>query len=206
MLIEGRSLFSSRRGGRSVGGVSARAGGEAVFLPEAVPVPDGSGSGLIGEAITELVGEHEYLAAVVGLVGEHVGEHGSSGGPWASPAAEKFFDFAVGRSGERVGKHAEALRSAFAVRGGGLLHGAGVRVEPGRAFEMRGTIAQPQEAAVVQVREDGGDGSRGFSLYIGRLRAPDIWVDVGEQELIHGVVDGVGFDEDGADVVYGWLG
>ena len=65
-------------------------------------MPD-SGSG-VEETVAELVGEQENLAAMVSLVGEHVGEHGASGGPDLRPtAAREFGDATIGRSGESVG-------------------------------------------------------------------------------------------------------
>src|SRR5258708_6995733 len=56
-----------------------RAGGKAGLFPELLPLPD-AGSFVEG-AVAELVGEHQNLAAMAGLVREHVSEHGASGGP-----------------------------------------------------------------------------------------------------------------------------
>jgi hypothetical protein len=47
----------------------------------------------------------------------------------------------------------------------------------------------------VKVREDRGDGCP-VALDAGRLFAPGLRVQVGEQELIHSIVDGVGLEQD----------
>lgn len=49
----------------------------------------------------------------------------------------------------------------------------------------------------MKVREDRGDGSS--TVWSGGLFAPDPWIQVGEQELIHRVIDSVGFEQDTAD-------
>jgi len=142
------------------------------------------------------MGEHGDLAAVMGFVGKHVSEHGGAGGPSGRPgAARKFGDAAGGRVGERVGEHAEALGGRFLVCGGGLLDGAAAGIERGGAFEMRGGVFEPDEADIVKVREDGGDGPAGVAFGAGSGGAPSAGIKVGEEELVHGVVDGVGGEE-----------
>jgi len=138
---------------------------------------------------------------MVGFMRKHVGEHGSASGPYSRPAsAREFRDLALGFGGQSVGEHAETLRGAFSVRDGSLLHGAAVRIERGRTFQVRGGMLKPHETAVVQVDENRGDGAAIVALYSRRLRAPRLGVEVREQELIHCVVDGVGFQEDVANV------
>ncbi|MGC1598556.1 MAG: hypothetical protein WA774_24620, partial [Candidatus Acidiferrales bacterium] len=51
-------------------------------------------------------------------------------------------------------RHCAAL---FFVGGGGLLHGAAVGIERRGTLQMRRGIFQPDEAAVVEMGEDGGD-------------------------------------------------
>jgi len=54
------------------------------------------------DAVAELVGQHQNLTAMMGLVREHVGEHGPSGGPrWRPTAAGEFRDAAIVFAGER---------------------------------------------------------------------------------------------------------
>jgi hypothetical protein len=66
---------------------SARTGGKAGLFPELLPLPD-AGS-FVEDAVAELVGQHQNLAAMVGLVREHVSEHGASGGPRGHPTVTK---------------------------------------------------------------------------------------------------------------------
>ena len=71
------------------------------MFPEFFPMPDARGG--VEETITELVGEHQNLAAMMGFVREHVSEHGAAGGPRLRPTATReFLDAAVGGGGERV--------------------------------------------------------------------------------------------------------
>ena len=57
---------------------------------------------------------------------------------------------------------------------------------------MRGREPQPLAADVVNVSEDGSDGT---SLAPGRLGAPRAGVEMLKQELVHPVVDGVGLQQ-----------
>jgi hypothetical protein len=68
---------------------SARARGKAGLFPQLFPMPD-AGS-FVEEAVTELVGEHQNLTAMMRFVREHVSEHGPSGGPCARPTAAREF-------------------------------------------------------------------------------------------------------------------
>jgi len=66
---------------------------------------------------------------MVGFVREHISEHGSAGAPSGHPAiAIKLCYAAIRRGGKRVLQHEQTLRGTFAVRGGGLTHGAAVRI------------------------------------------------------------------------------
>jgi hypothetical protein len=101
-------------------------GSEADLLPELFPVPE---AGVIGQAVAELVGQHQDLAAVVGFVGEHVGKHSAGGGPVGHPAiSNEFGDPAIRVGGESIREHALALRGAFLESGGGLLLGAAMGI------------------------------------------------------------------------------
>jgi hypothetical protein len=170
-----------------------------VLLPEFVPPPDAAG-GLVGETIAELVGEHENLSSVMGFVRKHVAEHGGSGRPGGDDfVSSEFGDAAIGLGGECVGEHEETLRGTLPESGGSLFLGATMRVERGGTFEMRGGVAEPVATNGVKMREDGGDGAASAASGCGRWGAPGAWVEMDEEELVHGVVDGVGFEEDVAD-------
>ena len=58
---------------------------------------------------------------------------------------------------------------------------------------MRGGILEPREAVVVKMGEDRGDGATGVALGSGRLGAPSPRVEMREKELVHRVIDRVGF-------------
>jgi len=171
-----------------------------VFLPELVPLPNAAGS-LRGEAVAELVRQQQDLTPVVGLVREHVGEHASARRPRPCPtSARENRDPAIGLSGKRIGEHTETLGRAFFVRGRGLPYRAAVRIEWYRTLQVRGGAPQPYKTAVVKVRKDGSDASAGISGSRGRARAPCQRVKVCQQELIHRVIDGVGFQQDVANL------
>ena len=130
-----------------------------MLLPEFLPMPDTVRS-LGWKAIAELVREHRDLPAMVGLMRKHVGEHGAASGPDLRIAVTgEFRDPALRIRGQRVGEHAETLRGAFLMRGGSLLDRAAMRVEQGRAFQVRRGIPEPRHADVVEVRENRGDGA-----------------------------------------------
>ena len=58
---------------------------------------------------------------------------------------------------------------------------------------MWSVVSEPDEAAVMQMREDGRDGTVSFCL--GQLCAPGSWVKVGENQLIHCVIYGVSLEQ-----------
>jgi hypothetical protein len=172
---------------------SAGACGEAGLFPELFPLPDAGG--FVEHGVAELVGQHHNLAAMVGFVREHVGEHGASGGPGGHPTvAGELCNAAIRRCRESIRQHAQALRGAFAVSGSSLLDGAAVGVERRRRLEMRSVQSQPLETAVVKMGENGGDGPASAFLARG-LGAPGARVEMREDELVHGVVARVGFEQ-----------
>ena len=73
--------------------------------------------------------------------------------------------------------------------------GASGAIEFRGKAEMWGSEAEPFATDVVQVGEDGGDGASAAGGWLG---APDAGIEIFEQELVDGVVNGEGFEEDGA--------
>ena len=168
---------------------------EAVLFPQFVPLPNAARR-LIGRAIAELVRQHQDLTSMVGLVGKHVGKHGCACGPCSSKAiARKFRDLALWPSGQRIGKHAQTLCRALPVRGRGLLHRTAVRTQRGRTLQVRSRIPEPCDTGVVKVCEDRGDGAAATALGSGRLGAPSPRVKMREKELVHRIIDRVGFQQ-----------
>ena len=122
-------------------------------------VPDSVGH-VVRQAITQLVREHQDLPAMMCFVREHISEHDGIGRPRRRPTpALKLPDPPCGVAGQSVRQHAQALRPTFLVRGGGLLHRAAVGVEWCGALQVRRRILEPPASAIVQVREDRGDGA-----------------------------------------------
>ena len=58
---------------------------ESALLPEPFPRPDVRNCPG-GQGISELMGEHADLSAMMRIVGDHVGQHGRTRGPRARPA------------------------------------------------------------------------------------------------------------------------
>src|SRR5437879_10260159 len=129
------------------------------------------------------------------LVREHVSEHGPSGGPRGHPTiARELCNPAIRSARESIRQHPQALRGAFPVRGSSLLHGAAVGIKWRRTLQMRCGTLQPLETAVVQMREDGRD-RPATAFFARRLSAPRTRVEMGEDQLVHGVVARVGFEQ-----------
>src|SRR5690348_6902795 len=130
------------------------------------------------------------------FVRKHVRPHGGAGRPRGHPGvAGEFLHAALAIIGKGIHEHLEAQAAAFLVGGGGLFHGAAMAVERSWPLEMRRGIAEPVEAYVVQMGEDRREGASAAAADSGRLSAPDAAIEVRKQELIHGVIDGVDFQQ-----------
>src|SRR5260370_37711593 len=64
---------------------SARARAKPGLFPHLLPLPDAGG--FVEDAVARLVRQHQNLAAMVGLVREHISEHGPSAAPPGHPTA-----------------------------------------------------------------------------------------------------------------------
>src|SRR5438309_2107528 len=172
---------------------AAGARGKSSMLPEFLPLPDAV-HGFVG-AVAKLVGQHQNLTAMVGLVREHVSEHGPSGGPrWRPTVARELCNAAIRSGRESIRQHAQALGGAFLLRSSSLLHGAAVGIEWRRTLQMRCRPLQPLKRGFVQMSEDGRDGPA-IAFLTGRLGTPRTRVEMREDELVHGVVECVGFEQ-----------
>ena len=80
------------------------------------------------------------------------------------------------------------------MRGGGLADGAAVGIKWCGTLQMRCGIIQPHEAAIVEMREDCREWAAA-AFFARRLCAPGARVEVGEDELVHGIVDSVDFEK-----------
>src|SRR5260370_33472712 len=179
-----KSIFSVRSG---------RARAKPGLFPEFLPLPD-AGS-LVQDTVADLAGQHQNLAAMVGLVREHISEHGPSGGPrWHPTVARELCNLAIRSARESIRQHPQALRGAFPVRGSSLLHAAAVGIKWRRTLQMRCGTLQPLETAVVQMREDGRD-CPATAFFSRRVGAPCTRVEMGKDELVHGVVGRIGLEQ-----------
>ncbi len=157
---------------------------ESALLPELFPAPNSEG-GLARQREPQLMSEHAHLAAVVGLVRDHVGEHGCARRPRFSPAvAMKLFNAAL-----RVESLLQHLRTECGTLREGLLDllrravGTG---ELGWPLQVRRGQAKPLAADVVDMAEDGGDGAR---FAVRKLGSPRAGIEMLEHQLVHAVVD-----------------
>lgn len=140
--------------------------------------------------------EQQDLAPVVGLMRKHVGKHRSSGRPRSPPAIPReFCDLPLLPRRQCIAEHAETQRRTSSVGGGSLLHRAAIWVERQGTFQVRRGIPEPGEAGVVKVREDRGNGATTTAFGSRRLGAPSPRVEVRKKELVHRVIDRVGFKQ-----------
>ena len=82
------------------------------------------------------MGEHAGLSAVMGVVRDHVGEHGNAGRPWSGPAITHETLDAAWRSGQSFCEHLGAAVGTLGERGSRLLLGAPAVVKPRRQLEV----------------------------------------------------------------------
>lgn len=80
------------------------------------------------------------------------------------------------------------------MRCGSLFHRAAIGIQTGGTFEMRCGVSEPSEPVVVQMRKDRRDGAAG-SVDPGKLRTSGLRIEARENQLIHCVIDGVGFQK-----------
>lgn len=130
---------------------------------------------------------------------KHVAEHGCTRRPLAQLSARKFGDLPPGTFGQRLGEHAQTLRRTPVMCRCRLFHRAAFGIESRRTLQVWSGISQPGEPVVVQMREDRSDRSA-VILRSGNLGAPGPRIKVRQDELIHRIVDRVGFQQDIANV------
>jgi hypothetical protein len=130
--------------------------------------------------------KHAHLPAMVGFVRKHVAEHLHARRPGLGPAvSEKLPDAALTVT-ERFGEHFFAASGALSQSSAGLPRRAVCTVELSRNLQVRSRKPDPLATHIVQVREDGHNGT-GLA---GRLGAPRGRVKVLDNYLVHAVVDG----------------
>ena len=164
---------------------------EPALFPEFFPGPDFVG-GLVRQRETELMGQHAYLAAMMGIMHDHVGEHGGAAGPRSGPAVAAELLDATRRAVQGFCEHLRAAQRAFRQRGSCLLLRAAGAIELLWKLEMRGREPEPLAADVVYMGEYRRDRAR---LAAGRFCPPGARMEMLEDELVHSVIDGVGLEQ-----------
>jgi len=134
------------------------------------------------------MGEHGRLSAVMGVMGNHVGEHGNARRPWPGPAiAQKTLPAAPGSS-QSFREHLGAAFATFGQRISCLFLGAAAALKRRWELEVWSGEPEPLAANVVDVREDGGDGA----TFVARpLRLPRARVELLQKKLVHSIVQSI---------------
>src|SRR5262245_12659777 len=134
--------------------------------------------------------QHAYLPAMVRVVHDHVGKHGSAGGPRPCPAvAMEMFHVAAG---EGTINHLYATFRTLGQSSARLTLRAVGAVKLRRQLDVRCGKPQPFAPDVVHVREDRDDRA---SLAAGRLCSPGSWIEMRQDQLIHPLTDGIAFQK-----------
>lgn len=130
------------------------------------------------------MGEHRYLPAMVGFVGEHVTQHFYANRPRLSPAVSAKLLDAASAIAERLSEHFGAASSALGQSLACLLRGAVRAVELSWNFQVRCGKPYPLGADIVHVgeyRSDSADIARRFCFPCGRVKMLD-------KNLVHALV------------------
>jgi hypothetical protein len=139
------------------------------------------------------VREHTDLAAVVGLVSQHVAEHFEAGGPGLSPAvADECLDasFVARHFAERFRQHFGAASGAFGQRIPSLLRREVRTAELSRNLQVRSRQPDPLAADVVHVGEDG----RNAADFARRFGRPEFGGKVLDENLVYPIISGKDLD------------
>ena len=136
------------------------------------------------------MGQHTDLAAMMGVVRNHVCHHGSVGLPWSRPTV------AVKDLG--LGDHLAATRATLSQSGLRLLLRTSKAVKLRWDLHMRDGQPQPFATHVVDVGHDGRDCS---PLTPRQLSAPRSGIQILQQELIHPLVDCVALHQHPARII-----
>ena len=147
--------------------------------------------------------QHTDLTSVMGIMGDHVSEHGNARTPWPRPSiAEKALD-AVWRSDQSFCQHLAAARGTFGKRRSSLFLSASRAVKLSRPLDVRSGKPQPFAPNVVNMSENSGDRAPSAAR---RLRPPGPWIEMLQYELVHSIVQRKGLRHLLRKVVTGYRG
>lgn len=139
--------------------------------------------------------EHAHLAAMVGLVREHVAQHFHANRPRPGPAVSAKFPDAAPITPERLSEHLRAASGALGQSRTGLLRRAVRTVELSWDLQVWSCKPDPLTADIVHVCEDGRNGAdpRFFGVFAGRFGCrfccPGGRGKMFDQHLVHAIVD-----------------
>jgi len=89
------------------------------------------------------------------------------------------------------------------MRSARLLDRATGRVRRRRALEVRRGVLDPDQTVVVQMRENARNGASLPAVFLPWTGTPRSWIEVRQQELVHGIIRGVSFQQDFAKFRFG---
>jgi hypothetical protein len=146
------------------------------------------------------MGQHAYLAAMVGIMHDHVSEHGRAGRPCSGPTVAAELSHTTVRAAQGFSQHFRAKECALCQCNLRLMLRAPRAIELGGKLHMRGGEPQPLATNVVHVRKNSCNGPRIAAV---RLRSPRPRVQMLEDELVHAIIHGIGFEQRLAKILRG---
>ena len=126
------------------------------FLPQFFPDPHSIG-GLDRQPETQLVREHAYLTAVMGVMQDHVDNHGGAPGPRPGPTVSEELLDATLWAAQGFRDHFRTAQGTFPERRACLLLRAAQAIEVLRQADVGGGESQPLASDVVHMSENRGD-------------------------------------------------
>ncbi len=165
--------------------IVAGAARRPALFPQLFPIPE-PGRHLDGQRESELMREHTYLPAMVGLVRKHVAQHFHANRPRPSPAVSAKRLDAAPTLAERFREHLGAASGARGQTRAGLLRRAVRAVELWWNLQVRSCKPDPLGADIVHVRED----RRNRAALARRFGSPGDRVKMLDKDLVHVLIGG----------------
>jgi len=160
------------------------------LLPQPIPLPNPAPNRW-RNPIPQLMRQHQDLPTMVRLMRKHVSKHRPASRPHRNPTPSVELRYPPLRpTSQSIRQHAQTLLCTLLVCRRSLLQSAPIRIERRRTLQMRCRIPYPNQPAVMQMRKESSNSPPAPRL-TGRRRPPSLWIKVGQQMLIHKVIDGV---------------
>jgi hypothetical protein len=152
--------------------------------PQLFPIPHPIRH-LVRQRVSELMGEHTHLPAMVGFVRKHVTQHFRANRPRPSPAVSAKRLDAASRAAKGFSEHVRAASGALGQSRTGLLRRAVRAVELWWNLQVRSCKPDPLGADIVHVGEDRRNGA-GLA---GRFGSPSGRVKMFDKNLVDAIID-----------------